>query len=87
MSKSFLIQTLIKLYVVDFPVFYIGVTDMYTHRTWRKATTFGRQNFMYWYRGQPDNSRGAQHCVRVYVDGMAWDDIDCSAKNHFICEK
>ncbi|XP_071142927.1 C-type lectin domain family 4 member E-like [Mytilus edulis] len=70
-----------------FPDFFIGLTDLFSEGDWQKATTLGRQIFLKWANGQPDNQNKDQHCAQVWVSSMTFDDLNCHRDRHFICEK
>ncbi|XP_054742177.1 C-type lectin 37Db-like [Anastrepha obliqua] len=43
--------------------------------------------FMNWEFGQPDNSEGREHCVKLIENSLQWGDDSCENSYHFICQR
>ena len=43
--------------------------------------------FKKWNFGEPNNFAGNEHCVEIYVKNGKWNDIPCSYKRPYVCEK
>ena len=37
--------------------------------------------------GQPDAQGNSSDCVAMYTSTGMWDDVDCSTRNGYVCEK
>ena len=47
----------------------------------------GLTGYQKWKSGQPNNEDGKQDCVAIYGGKAKWNDVRCSRKLGFICEK
>jgi len=44
-------------------------------------------DYVNWNAGEPNNYLDSEDCVNIYSDTALWNDENCGASNHFICEK
>ncbi|XP_056228583.1 CD209 antigen-like [Seriola aureovittata] len=79
-----------QIFLSSFPnSIWLGITDEEQEGVWKlvdgtNATTF------YWRRGQPDNAGQKENCAQIskWFNGLNnWNDLPCSIKLFFICEK
>merc|ERR1712157_101231 len=73
---------------------WIGITDRGEENDWRFPSTVEKfnitnhDNVFKWYKGEPNNWGGNQHCA--YVGYKNWDSLDdgnCDKKHYGLCEK
>ena len=46
-----------------------------------------RPRYVNWIKGEPNNSRGNEHCVLYRVANEGWNDAPCSYKVNLVCTK
>nr|XP_014348150.1 PREDICTED: adhesion G protein-coupled receptor E2-like [Latimeria chalumnae] len=66
---------------------WIGLSDKYKNRTWYWVDD--RQlnsNETYWKEAEPNNQDNSEFCVESYDTGC-WNDLNCSNKIQYVCEK
>lgn len=54
-----------------------------------KFTDHSVARYSFWGAGQPNRQLDQRTCVQANVTGFhigRWDDVDCNAKNTFVCE-
>merc|ERR1711990_44919 len=76
--------------------FWIGLNDLANHGQWMWQHSVTPMKWSNWFRGQPNNSGGDQHCVDMYRDTNAkwgWKDENCDRSSfqkevffHALCE-
>ncbi|KAJ8040179.1 Perlucin [Holothuria leucospilota] len=67
---------------------WIGLTDKDSEGVWKWYNV--STNYTNWGDGQPSNNGGEENCVEINKDEndhVYWNDISCSRKFWFICEK
>ena len=70
--------------------FWVGGTDLVKENLWMWATSQRRitsSRFSDWERNQPDNYRGKEHCMEIYIKTDKWNDRACHDWKKFICER
>uniref|UniRef100_A0AAQ4QDI8 C-type lectin domain-containing protein n=1 Tax=Gasterosteus aculeatus aculeatus TaxID=481459 RepID=A0AAQ4QDI8_GASAC len=68
---------------------WIGLTDTETEGTW-KWVDGTEPKERYWTTGEPNSYQGSnEDCgeIRFYEEQHNWNDLECSYKNFWICEK
>lgn len=60
--------------------YWIGLSDSDHEGQWLTG-------YQKWKTGQPNNKDGKQNCVAIYGGNAKWNDLRCSRKLGFICEK
>uniref|UniRef100_A0A087XIX5 C-type lectin domain-containing protein n=1 Tax=Poecilia formosa TaxID=48698 RepID=A0A087XIX5_POEFO len=81
------IQTLIFTASRDSKETWIGGSNAQEDNIWlwSDGNLFSYTN---WCRGQPDNTRGMQHCLQMnYSGGKCWDDFSCRGPKPSVCAK
>ncbi|XP_062585003.1 perlucin-like protein isoform X2 [Saccostrea cucullata] len=69
-------------------VFWIGGTDIFIERAWKWMGSNTRFYYSNWWRGEPNNYSGGEHCVQLHSSyNYAWNDATCQDRNKFICQK
>ncbi|XP_064595387.1 macrophage mannose receptor 1-like isoform X2 [Liolophura sinensis] len=67
--------------------YWIGGNDLNSEGGWEWADGSGFA-FMNWGKGQPDNWKSRQDCLRVDMSQFkAWDDAECWIRYPFVCKK
>ena len=52
---------------------------------WRSSCTVTYKN---WASGQPDNHKGAEHCMHLWQNQKGkWNDAPCASRMGFVCKK
>lgn len=67
--------------------FWLGGTDLVKEYHWVWATSQRGITINNWYRNQPDNYRGKEHCMEIYYKSEKWSDRYCRESRKFICER
>ncbi|VDI36192.1 Hypothetical predicted protein [Mytilus galloprovincialis] len=68
--------------------YWLGGRDDVIEGVWMWASTDREFNYTDWAPGQPDNYAGNENCLHLYAtQAMKWNDMTCTYKNRFICEK
>ena len=67
--------------------YWIGLSDSDSEREWKWTDGTGLTGYKKWKSGQPNNKHGKQDCVAIYGGKAEWNDVRCSRKLGFICEK
>ncbi|KAG9330605.1 hypothetical protein JZ751_022367 [Albula glossodonta] len=72
------------MYFTVFRILWIGLTDSDEEGTWKwvDGTTLTTG---YWRSGEPNDSGSGEDCAVMYPDG--WNDLPCSNKAYWVCEK
>uniref|UniRef100_A0A668AQ53 C-type lectin domain-containing protein n=1 Tax=Myripristis murdjan TaxID=586833 RepID=A0A668AQ53_9TELE len=68
---------------------WIGLTDEENEGIWKWVDGTAPAK-TYWHHQQPDNFLKKEHCVEAvqsYGELHTWNDLDCSTRRHWICEK
>ncbi|KAK3093909.1 hypothetical protein FSP39_021683 [Pinctada imbricata] len=67
--------------------FWLGGSDWGKESEWVWEPEGVSLNYTNWYRGRPDNGGHNEHCLLLerHYHG-SWDDRDCHAAYHYICE-
>ncbi|XP_008296438.1 galactose-specific lectin nattectin-like [Stegastes partitus] len=64
---------------------WIGLNDIYKEGRWMWSDA-SQANFFFWQTGQPDNSRGWEHCGHTnWGSTLRWNDGACSSQLPFVC--
>lgn len=69
--------------------FWLGGTDLIIENHWMwvaDQTKITTSLFSNWYRTQPDNGNGNEHCMEIQETG-SWNDINCRDTRKYICER
>ncbi|KAL6467136.1 hypothetical protein MHYP_G00249400 [Metynnis hypsauchen] len=64
---------------------WIGLTDSDAEGSW-KWVDGSALTTKFWRSGEPSNT-GEEDCVEFYPDNKMWNDLRCSVKRWFVCEK
>ncbi|XP_062568473.1 perlucin-like [Saccostrea cucullata] len=68
--------------------FWIGLNDILVEGEWVWMSTQQTPSYTDWAPGQPDNYQQHEDCAFLWqATTLHWDDVDCSTKFSFICEK
>ena len=68
--------------------YWIGLSDSDSEGEWKWTDgTVLLTGYQRWKSGQPNNKDGKQDCVAIYGGKAKWNDVRCSRKLGFICEK
>lgn len=67
--------------------YWIGLSDSDSEGECKWTDGTGLTGYQKWKSGQPNNKDGKQDCVAVYGGNAKWNDVRCSRKLGFICEK
>ncbi|XP_062614685.1 perlucin-like [Saccostrea cucullata] len=69
--------------------YWIGLTDAIVENEWLWMSTQKEAQFTNWGLFQPDNAQNMEDCADIasFFPHGVWNDEDCDAKLHFICEK
>ena len=68
--------------------YWIGLSDSDSEGEWKWTDGTGLlTGYQRWKSGQPNNKDGKQDCVAIYGGKAKWNDVRCSRKLGFICEK
>ncbi|XP_028420053.1 ladderlectin-like isoform X2 [Perca flavescens] len=66
---------------------WIGGSDAQQNDIWLWSDG-SRFIYVNWCRGEPNNNRGSQHCLKMnYGEGNCWDDFECYTHYPFVCSK
>ncbi|XP_046698923.1 C-type lectin domain family 4 member K-like [Silurus meridionalis] len=67
---------------------WIGLNDIETLQVW-KWVDGSPLTTAFWYKGEPNNYKNNEHCVKIETDqrGKQWNDVPCSSTLSWICEK
>lgn len=63
---------------------WIGLNLQQGSFRWTDNTDLRYKN---WNVGEPNNFKGYEHCVEIFVNNGKWNDIPCWLKRPFVCEK
>ncbi|XP_050321797.1 galactose-specific lectin nattectin-like [Bactrocera neohumeralis] len=56
-------------------------------KTWRWGLDGPKLGYTYWAKGQPDNYKNQQHCLKLFANSLQWDDDYCERAINFVCLK
>nr|XP_014092931.1 galactose-specific lectin nattectin-like [Bactrocera oleae] len=56
-------------------------------KTWRWNLDGPTLVYTYWAKGQPDNYKKRQHCIKLFSSTLKWDDDTCEKVINFVCLK
>ncbi|KAK7909293.1 hypothetical protein WMY93_013977 [Mugilogobius chulae] len=65
---------------------WIGFSDAQYNNYWFWANG-ERTRYTRWCRGQPNNYRGIQNCAYLNYSSNCWDDVYCTYRYPYICER
>ncbi|KAK7909292.1 hypothetical protein WMY93_013976 [Mugilogobius chulae] len=65
---------------------WIGFSDAQYNNYWFWANG-ERTRYTRWCRGQPNNYRGNQNCAYLNYSSNCWDDVYCTYRYPYICER
>lgn len=54
---------------------------------WSSGLPLLPNDYVNWAPGKPDDNSGIENCVEINADILYWDDVICSRKNRYICER
>ncbi|XP_062989222.1 pulmonary surfactant-associated protein D [Elgaria multicarinata webbii] len=63
---------------------FLGITDIQTEGKF-KYLNGEAINYSNWLQGEPNNDKGTENCVELYVNGK-WNDKSCGEKRLIVCE-
>ncbi|KAM9449645.1 C-type lectin domain family 4 member E-like [Clarias gariepinus] len=69
---------------------WVGLTDRDTEGEWKWVDgTKQTSGTRYWHKGEPNDQGNNEDCgeIRMFSDKKAWNDLPCSHKIQWICEK
>ncbi|KAM9750928.1 galactose-specific lectin nattectin-like [Menidia menidia] len=67
-------------------VTWIGGSDAVAEKTWLWSDG-SQADYFNWFKEQPNNYGGKEHCLEIYLGGTFWNDRPCDVKTHFLCAK
>ncbi|XP_054082435.1 macrophage mannose receptor 1-like [Zeugodacus cucurbitae] len=56
-------------------------------KTWRWGLHGPKVTYSHWAKGEPDNYKHQQHCLKLYKTSLEWDDDSCEKVINFACLK
>ncbi|XP_074518091.1 ladderlectin-like [Halichoeres trimaculatus] len=81
------IQRLILTTSYGYKEAWIGGSDAHQEGLWL-WTDGSHVSYTNWCPGEPNNSRGRQHCMQMnFSDEKCWDDLSCGERRPFVCAK
>uniref|UniRef100_A0A7M4F5M9 C-type lectin domain-containing protein n=1 Tax=Crocodylus porosus TaxID=8502 RepID=A0A7M4F5M9_CROPO len=67
--------------------YWLGLTDLNTEGKWEWIDGTDYMNgFTFWKKGEPNDSGTHEDCAHLWTLGE-WNDVYCTYKCHYICEK
>ena len=65
---------------------WIGLSDKANEGTfvWANGAAVA---FEFWKKNQPNDGKGNEDCVEMTKTNGKWDDVQCSKKRAFVCQK
>lgn len=65
---------------------WIGLNDKQKEGRWIASSGRGEANYFNWNKGEPNNL-GSEHCGMIYSNSGLWNDMKCSNKVPYTCQK
>ena len=66
---------------------WIGLTRIPNTETFQWEDNTKLEKFKFWNTLEPNNSGNEENCVELFTNSGKWNDITCSLKRPYICEK
>ncbi|XP_072222404.1 galactose-specific lectin nattectin-like [Leuresthes tenuis] len=65
---------------------WVGGSDAVAEKRWLWSDG-SHFDYLRWFRGQPDNHKGNEHCLEINYGVTYWNDGSCTGGRSFICAK
>uniref|UniRef100_G3NRY5 C-type lectin domain-containing protein n=1 Tax=Gasterosteus aculeatus TaxID=69293 RepID=G3NRY5_GASAC len=85
LQEQMFVENLIKNFDPAYGRTWIGLSDIHKEGAWMWSDG-SKVDYTYWGPGEPNNSRGREHCVEINDPGtVKWNDHFCSYNVPFVC--
>ena len=65
---------------------WLDATDSATEGTFRWTATNEVLTYTNWQPGEPNDFRGGEDCVQIFIYAIEWNDMSCTINGSSVCE-